>query len=619
YTQNWEGVTAPVLPFDWTSIVQATVTSASVNTYSTTATYAHSVPMVARLQNSTDANAVVMLVGPPFAATIATNTVRVKFWSRSSGTGYPISVGVMTNPTDPATFVEVQSIALTTTVTEYVVDLTTYTGTGTYVAFKHGLGGTSRTLYVDDITFEQIAPNDLAATSITGNATPTMNSVSNYTVNLRNWGTASQSTYTVNLMSGDTVLASVPGTTLAAGATGSVIVPWTPTAEGPITIFGKVVLAGDINPANDATSPITVAVQPAGAIVVTVGEGNEVEGIPFDFYYKNSIHEALYYPADFTGVMGSITALTFYNNFVSDLQNMPIKIWLGTTQLADLSGGWILPDQLTQVYNGTINLPAGQNSIVVPLQTPYLYTGGNLVLYANRPWDTVYYNSNDNFQTQTIGTNRGRKLTSDSVEYDPMAPSAAGTLSGKFAKTSFTFVVNDMGSMSGTITSGGNPLEGVLVEVAETPFSQTTSTTGQYSFPFLQVGNYSVTASKLGYNTQTLPVTIIDGQNTVLNFNMVASANVTVTGTVYGSDQPTVGLVGAEVTLDGPLDFEGTTNASGQFTIPGVLSGNTYNYTIVKLGYQDLTGTITVGTTNYNMGSLTMPEIALPPVNVVAT
>ncbi len=619
YSQNWDQVVAPALPFDWTAIVQSTSTTAVAATYSTTATYAHSLPNCFRLYNPSDANAVLIAVGPPLGGTLQANSIRVKFWARSSGAGYPLSVGVMTNPTDPATYTEVQSIALTTTVAEYAVSLTTYTGAGTFIAFKHGTGGTGRSLYFDDVVFEQIAPNDLAATEVTGNATPSVNQVSNYTVQIYNWGTASQSTYQVKLMSGTTELASVAGSTIEPGATASAVLSWTPTTEGPMAIYGKVILAGDVNPTNDQSPPYNISVQPAGATVVTIGEGNEVDGIPYDFYYKNSLHQALYYPNEI-GVMGTITTVAFYNNFVSDLQNMPIKLWLGTTQLADLSAGWILPsDGLTLVYDSTINLPAGENTIVIPLQTPYLYTGGNLVLYANRPMDTQYYNTNDNFKVQTIGTNRGRILRSDSTTYDPMAPSAAGTLSGKFAKTSFTFVVNGMGSLSGTVSSGGNPVEGVSIQIVDNPWNQTTSATGQYSFPFLPVDTYNVSASKIGYQTQTLPAVITDGNNTVLNFNLTPSSTVSVSGHVVGSDLPTVGLADVEVQLDGPIDYEGTTNANGDFTITGVLSGNTYNYTLSKVGYSDLTGVAVVGATSLNMGTLTMIEVTNPPRAVLAT
>jgi hypothetical protein len=78
-----------------------------------------------------------------------------------------------------------------------------------------------------------------------------------------------------------------------------------------MAIYGKVILAGDVNPTNDQSPPYNISVQPAGATVVTIGEGNEVDGIPYDFYYKNSLHQALYYPNEI-GVMGTITTVAFY-------------------------------------------------------------------------------------------------------------------------------------------------------------------------------------------------------------------------------------------------------------------------------------------------------------------
>ncbi len=615
YTQSWDLITPPALPFDWTSIYQATVTTGYVKTVTTSP---QSAPNCVAMYNPTDLNTIAMLIGPQLSTTIPASSVRVKFWGKGSA-AYHVLVGVMTNPTDPATFVSVQDVNTVASWNEYVVSLAGYTGEGRFIAFKHACAAAGQTIYLDGITFELIAPNDLAAVSVTGNATPSVNQVSNYTVNVYNWGTATQNTYSVKLMSGTTELASVAGVAIAPEETQAVVIPWTPTAEGPMALYAKTVLAGDANAANDESPALNIAVQPAGATVVTIGEGNLVEGIPFDFYFRNSLHQALYYEAEL-GVMGNITAVTFYNNFVSDLTNMPIKLWLGTTQLTDLSAGWILPDQLTLVYDSTINLPSGENTIVIPLQTPYLYTGGNLVLYANRPYDTNFYNTNDNFKTQTIGTNRGRKLVSDSVTYDPAAPSAAGTLSGNFGKTSFTFVVDGMGSLSGTVTSGGNPIAGATIQVVgANTYTQTSTATGTYSFPFLMVGNYTVTASKIGYENVTLPAVIAEDQNTVLNFNLPASTTVSVTGFVQGSDQTGVGLAAVAVHLDGPIDFDGTTNASGNFTITGVLSGNTYNYTLTKVGYQDLTGTINVAAANYNMGTLTMIEINNPPRTVVAT
>ncbi|MCK9158710.1 MAG: carboxypeptidase regulatory-like domain-containing protein, partial [Candidatus Cloacimonas sp.] len=619
YMQNFDiSVIPPELPYDWTSIVQSTGTSAYVDTYAST-TYAHSQPNCARLYNASDGSASLMLVSPILDDTINPNSLRVKFWARSSASSYLVSVGMINDPTDPTTYQEVQSISLTTTLTEYIVDLTTYTGTGHYIAFKHGLGGTSRTVYLDDISFEQIVPNDLAAILLTGNVIPSVGDATNFTIDIKNWGTATQSDYTVKLMSEDTELASVPGPTIVAGATASAVLTWTPTTEGSMNLYGKVVLNSDSNPINDISPELNIYVMPAGASIVTIGEGNSSDGIPWEFYYKNSLYQTLYYE-DEIGMMGNITAITFYYNFISNITNTPVKLWLGTTDLENLSTGWIL-DNLTLVYDGTLSFPSGENAIIVPLQTPYTYTGGNLVLYANRPIDTAYYTSSDDFKTQTVGNNRARKLTSDSVVYDPMNPSATGSLSGQFPKTSFAFLLSGMGSLSGTVTSNGSPVADAQIEVsnADHSYTQTTSLTGEYSFPYLPIGEYTATASKLGYESQTTNVTITGNQNTVQNFNLSASSSVSVSGHIVGSDQPSVGIANAHIILEGVLTYEGTSDANGDFTITGVLFDNTYNYTVQAVGYAILTGTVVVGNTNLNMGTLVMDELAMPPLQVLAS
>ena len=615
YNQAWDNVAVPDMPFDWTAIVQSTVTTSYVKTVTTSP---NTTPNCLGIYNSSDTASNVIAVGPQLATNIPANSVRVKFWGKGGST-YHLLVGVMSNPADPATFVTVQDVNTISNWNQYIVDLTPYTGTGQYIAFKHANASGSQTIYVDGVSFELIAPNDLGATTITGNPTPSIGSLSQYTIGIHNWGTAAQSTYTVKLFNGNDVeLASVAGPAIAAGAETTVQLSFNPTVGGPMTIYGKVFLTGDINPANDQTAPYNLTVLPSGAVVVHVGDGSQNQRVPVDMYYKNSVWEGIYFSTEMN-VYGVISAITFYSNFVTDLQNKPVKVWLGNSNLADLSAGWIPADQYTLVFNGNINFPSGENTIIIPLQTPFAYTSGNLIMRVNRPMDTAYFSSSDYFHGQTIGTTRARKLYSDSVEYDPLAPSAAGTLSGIFPRTSFAFVTNTMGSLSGSVTSGGQPLSGATVTIETTSYTATSGTDGLYSFPFVLQGLYNVTATKVGYESQTLPVTIVANQASTLNFTLPASSNVNVTGTVTGSDAPTTGLAGAVVSLDGIVDYQATTNALGQFSIAGVLSGNTYNYEIVKGGYQNLTGTVNIGTTNYNMGTLVMSQIALPPTNVVAT
>ncbi len=531
YSQNWDAVTPPELPFDWTNIIQSTSTSAVVATYAST-TYAHSQPNCARLYNPSDENATLILVGPPIMAPLSVNTIRLRFWARSSGSNYPLSIGVMSNSQDPDTYIEVQNLALTSTLTEYVVNLTSYTGTGTHICFKHGLGGTARSLYVDDVVFEPIAPNDLACIALTGNSTPTVGTASAYVAAVHNNGTASQSAYTVKLYDGNnTELVSVAGQTIAPDATEMVTLTWTPAVEGPATLYAKVILAGDVNPANDQSPNLNISVQPAGSTVVTIGEGNLAEGVPLEFFYKHSLHQALYYQNELN-MFGNITALTFYNNFVSDLTDKPCQFWLGQTDLADLSAGWILPaDGLTLVFDGTVNFPTGENLITIPLQTPFSYTHGNLVLYACRPMDTSYFSSSDNFQAQTVGSNRARKLQSDSTTYDPQNPSSAGTLSGTFAKTSFHITPPSPDPLF-IVSPSSHDFGTVLMNTSQNQtFSIANSGGGTLTINSISIsGNPFFTLQ----NLPTLPANLVIGQNItfVVNYNPTTAGTHTATITI---------------------------------------------------------------------------------------
>jgi hypothetical protein len=337
-------------------------------------------------------------------------------------------------------------------------------------------------------------------------------------------------------------------------------------------------------------------------------------------FYKNSLYETLYM-ANEINMGGLITGVAFYNNFTTTtLTQKPTKIWLGETTQTDLTAGWIPSTQLTAVFDGLVDYPGGPNTITIPLTTPYAYGGGTLVLMVNRPMDTVYYSSSDLFQAQTVGTNRARNVYSDTVPYDPAAPPApaATQLSGKFPKTTLYFVTDDMGALNGTVTSGGSPLAGANVSVVGTTLTQLTAANGTYSFPYVAMGAHQVTCSKVGYNTQTLPITILENQTVTLNFTMVQLPIVTVTGHVVGSAAPTIGLEGAVINMEGMAPYTATTNASGDFTITGVYSNQSYTYTITLAGYTPLTGTVAVGGTNHNMGTLILPEISLPAAGVQA-
>ncbi|MDD3144104.1 MAG: carboxypeptidase regulatory-like domain-containing protein, partial [Candidatus Cloacimonetes bacterium] len=461
--------------------------------------------------------------------------------------------------------------------------------------------------------------NDMGALSITGNTTPSVGSATDYVITVKNNGTATQSNYQVKLFKeGDIEVGSVNGTTIESLQTMQYTIPWTPSATGPTYLYGKVVLADDEIAQNNQTANYNVVVQAAGIVAVTVGQGGSTGRMPMDFFWKNSLFETVYLSSELN-IGGLLTAIQFYNNFSTNLPGMPTNIWVGETTASDLSGGWIPSTELTQVFTGTVDYPSGANNILITLTTPYAYGGGNLVVMVERPMDTQYYSSSDVFVTQsgTVPT-RTRNVYSDSTDYDPAAP-PTDTPEANFPKTTFMFITDGLGAINGTVYADGAPLPGATVTVAGTPLTYTTTATGTYNFPYVAEGAQQVSATKHGYNVVTHTVTVVEDQTVTQDFTIAQLPQVTVTGRVVGSDQPTVGLADATINLSGYEPYEAVTNASGQFTITGVYASQTYDYVAHAVGYQNAEGEVVVGTTNVNMGDIIVNEMAYPPMQVVAT
>lgn len=166
--ENFTFVTTPALPLCWSKII-ANTNNVSVN-IETTTLYPVSPPYAVKLYNSSADTAELLLITPEISDPLAGN--RVMFSARG-GTNYSLLVGTISDPADPATFTMVGEVFPTGTHTPFQVSLADYTGTDTYIAFKHGNMGKTQTIYIDDIVIEElpdcIEPINLTVSGITNN------------------------------------------------------------------------------------------------------------------------------------------------------------------------------------------------------------------------------------------------------------------------------------------------------------------------------------------------------------------------------------------------------------------------------------------------------------------
>ena len=462
--------------------------------------------------------------------------------------------------------------------------------------------------------------NDLSALSITGSRSPTVGIASVYTVRIKNNGTAPQDTYTVKLMGpNDEELASVAGPAITGQQVLEVDIPWVPSTAGSFSIHGKVEMAGDEFEGNNHTQALNLSVNPAGVFTVLVGEGYRGLRMPMDFNFKNSLYETLFYPDEMGEFRGQITGLKFNTNFLSTLEDKECKVWLGTTTQGDLGGGWIPATQLTQVFDGSLDFEAGPGqSVTITFNGPYVYQNGqNLVMMVNRPMDTDFYSPADLFLGQAGTLNRARNAFHNTDICDPDNP-PVGTLTQFFPQTTFLVIPDGVGQICGTVRDVDNrPLSGVAVSLNGNAYQTITDDDGQFQLVNILPDTYTMSCNAHGYYEHTQTVVVEEKDDLTINVTMQILPQVSVTGTILASDTGT-GISGTLIKLSGFEPYSVTTDAVGAFTIPNVYAGHTYGYNISADGYSSENGQISVGATNYDMGEITLNEIAYTPMEVVA-
>jgi sugar lactone lactonase YvrE len=152
-------------------------------------------------------------------------------------------------------------------------------------------------------------------------------------------------------------------------------------------------------------------------------------------------------------------------------------------------------------------------------------------------------------------------------------------------------------SLSGTVHQGSNTgpvLAGATVTFAGK--TTTTSSTGTFSITGIQPGTYTLTISKAGFATKTVPGYVINQNLSGLQFYLTPVY--TVSGTVRQGSSTGPVLAGATVSIAGKT---ATTTSTGTFSIAGIPAG-TYTVTISKSGFT--TKTITGFAVNSNRTGL---------------
>lgn len=355
---------------------------------------------------------------------------------------------------------------------------------------------------------------------------------------------------------------------------------------------------------------------------VPVGFGEDLGyNTPFNFFYRNSLSQSIYYAEEMGFTNNTIHGIIYRTNFYTDLGMKPVKIWMASTSQTDLSSGFIPYNEFTLVYEGDVYFPSGENQIFIPFPIPFIFTGPNLVIMTQRPYEAGYYTNDELFYYSTTPNHPGRTryAASDNTVIDPENPTISSTLSDIHPDIRI-YSFCDMVDLHGTVTDGTTPLADVklIIDYGGSPVYSNEN--GEYTFFYAAAGYLKITASKPGYSTVSEYISLHCGDEGILDFELTALPDITVQGTVTGSGTPEIGLSGASINLySNSGSFSGISTENGSFSIDGVLANNTYQLSIGREGYLPYLTSITVETGDVLLDTIILNEVLLPVEDVIAS
>jgi hypothetical protein len=434
------------------------------------------------------------------------------------------------------------------------IDLSAYTGREVYLAFRHFNSTDQFLVKIDAISVYAVVDFDLMAVSVAGSLIPRVDSLTEYIVTVKNVGSQDVSNYTVKLMKliddEPVELTTVSGTAINAGATNDIAISWTPTAEGKFQIFGEIIFAEDQHVPNNQTPLFNVTVLPADVVTTNVGDTQSnlyTVTHPFNYNARNNFSQTIYYE-DEIDCHGNILAINynFSNHWGEIPAGVPVRIWMTTTDVKTFSSStaWIPHGGFTLVYQGHLPVTkSGEYTVEIPLDTPFYYGGGNLVVMTSRSWvigGTTYSNSNLWQITDTPGLNRTLNISATTQLI--LQTLDRGERHQNIPNVSFIFDTSGCGHLAGTVAHNGTPLSDVKISIIGSARHAYSDAQGEYTIRHITPNTIGLIASKLMYSTQVFDSIVINADLTTTHkINMPLAQNELAALSISGSSFASIG------------------------------------------------------------------------------
>ena len=293
-------------------------------------------------------------------------------------------------------------------------------------------------LTIDDISLVKILDVDMRANTIAGPAKVIASEPQTFTVNVTNLGKNPATNYRVSVVDAvGTELGYTIGTTTLnkdQSTNVNVLVTFLEAQVPGINIKGRVDITADENLLNNETALMNVEILTecaTGFGETQIGAGTSTLGTyPFNFNWGNCMAQSIYLANEINLAPGSVITEISYKYNVSTALTVPktISVYMTNTTLTNFpatgsTSSWIPFNQFQQVYSKAVTLPvASPYELVIKLDQPFVYTGGNLCIATYKEMNTENYTAPAAFYTVQTPANRTIVYYSDGTLFNMTSP-----------------------------------------------------------------------------------------------------------------------------------------------------------------------------------------------------
>ena len=342
------------------------------------------------IQTSNYATGTQYVVLPEVDASYPLNEYEITFYSKlagSSTSGRTLSVGVMTDPDDATTFVQIGDVFTPTTdYVQYKVRLNTYTGNGQYIAIKHNI--TSASYYNDYTYIDNLEVNPIPACIEPDGLTCTGYTATTATFD---WTGAGDNQTAWQLYISDKNIA--PADNIDESEVINVTTkPYTvPGLTAEKTYYAWV--RGNCTASSEGYSEWVGGVEfmPSAYKDFTYNQTatSNTSYVPFYSYYTTSVTKGqmLVLASSFPENMfdATVRRLTFYTisgYATADWGDAEFDVLVTEVDATSFeTAAFFNWDDMTTVFSGKLSV--NNSEMVINFDTPYTYNGGNLLIGIN--------------------------------------------------------------------------------------------------------------------------------------------------------------------------------------------------------------------------------------------